>query len=77
VAAKSPEPCNVCSQGANAGTWPPPERIAVYPNGPTFLHRCHICGTYWDFDLRSAAPITAEEAESLYPDYFSTGGSPG
>jgi putative transposase len=38
------------------GTWPPPERVATHADGPTFLHRCEHCGTFWHFTLRAAVP---------------------
>jgi len=62
--------CERCREGAYGGTWPPPARIAVNPEGPAFLHRCEICGTYWDFDLRFADPITEMQARNLYPAAF-------
>jgi hypothetical protein len=65
-----PTGCDACRKGAYSGSWPPPQRIAVREDGPTFLHRCELCGTYWDFDLRFANPVTEEKAKTIYPDYF-------
>jgi hypothetical protein len=71
MAAAPIQPCADCQAGAYSGTWPPPERVAVHPDGPTFLHQCERCGTYWDFRLRAAVPIAEEEARQLYPALFS------
>jgi hypothetical protein len=62
--------CDLCERGAYAGTWPPPARIAVIENGPTFLHKCELCGTYWEFTISHAYPITEIEARTRYPDAF-------
>ncbi len=64
--------CEECRRGAYSGTWPPPKRLTVNPSGPTFLHRCEICGVFWDFMLRFATPITEEKARQLYPSVFET-----
>lgn len=64
------EGCEACKRGAYSGAWPPPERVAVHEAGPTFLHKCEQCGTYWHFDLRFANPISEAEARRLYHDYF-------
>lgn len=60
--------CELCRNGALTGLWPPPDRIATNPNGPTFLHKCCYCGTYWDFTLRYAKPISIELAKVMYPE---------
>lgn len=62
--------CDAWQKGAYSGTWPPPARIAVHSDGPTFLHRCEICGTYWHFTLRFANPIAEDKARELYPSAF-------
>jgi hypothetical protein len=67
-------PCEACTIGANSGTWPPPRRIAVYKEGWYFLHLCDICGTYWEFRVREAHPISEAEARRRYPDAFDAGG---
>lgn len=66
--------CEECRRGAYGASWPPPQRIAVREDGPTFLHRCEKCGTYWDFDLRFANPITEAEAKKRYPSLFARSG---
>jgi hypothetical protein len=62
--------CEECRRGAYSGQWPPPARVATHEDGPTFLHKCEICGAYWHFDLRFATPISEERAKSLYPSFF-------
>jgi len=62
--------CMQCIIGANSGTWPPPARIAQSKDGWSFLHLCEICGTYWEFNLREAHPISEAEARAAYPDAF-------
>jgi uncharacterized Zn finger protein len=58
--------CDECRRGAYSGTWPPPKQIATREDGPSFLHRCEKCGTFWDFTIRFANPITEAEAKRLY-----------
>lgn len=58
--------CAQCTAGAYSGTWPPPERIATLGGGWAFLHRCSFCGTYWEFNVREAHPISETEGERLY-----------
>ncbi len=58
--------CDVCRQGVY-GFGTQPVRIAVYPDGPTFLHRCEVCGTYWEYTISHAYPISEEQAHSDYP----------
>jgi hypothetical protein len=62
--------CEACKMGAYGGTWPPPDRLSASAVGPTFLHRCALCGTYWEFDLRFANPISEVSARSGYPAAF-------
>src|SRR4051812_43620187 len=62
--------CGECRRGANSGQWPPPARVATRKDGPTFLHLCEKCGTYWHFDLRFATPIPEEKAREIYPSFF-------
>src|SRR5687767_8456112 len=38
--------CDACRMGVYSGSWPPPARIAARADGPAFLHRCDVCGTY-------------------------------
>jgi len=65
--------CSECKRRVYSGTWPPPGRIAVHPDGPTFLHRCEICQTYWHFTNRLAMPISDNRARELYPSAFAQG----
>jgi hypothetical protein len=67
---KKPEGCEECRQRVYSGTWPPPERIGVSEDGPAFLHLCKVCGTYWQFDLRMAYPISEDLAREAFPDVF-------
>lgn len=62
--------CEVCRQGAYRGSLTEPRRIAASPEGPVFLHRCETCGAYWEYDLRAARPVTAEEAAATFPQAF-------
>ena len=64
--------CSDCKKGAYSGTWPPPRRVAVYPDGPTFLHQCDLCKTYWHFTNRLAMPIDEQRARELYPSAFAS-----
>jgi hypothetical protein len=62
--------CDKCRNGVLSGLWPPPKRIGVNVDGPTFLHRCELCGAYWDFDIRIVTPINEDEAKKMYPGVF-------
>jgi hypothetical protein len=62
--------CTHCRAGAQNASWPPPQRVAVTGDGPTYLHLCRLCGTFWQFDLRLAKPISVEKARQLYPAHF-------
>lgn len=62
--------CDVCRQGAYRGSLTEPRRIASAADGPVFLHRCETCGTYWEYDLRAARPVTAAEAAQTFPQAF-------
>lgn len=62
--------CTQCQAGAQDASWPPPHRVAVNGDGPTYLHSCLVCGTFWQFDLRFAKPISVEKARQLYPAHF-------
>jgi hypothetical protein len=44
------------------------DRIAVRPDGPTFLQRCKQCGTLWHEALHDARIVTPAEAKLIYPD---------
>lgn len=62
--------CEVCKKRIY-GTGSLPNQVAVHPDGPTFLYRCEVCGTYWHVTLRYATPVTQEKAAELYPSTFS------
>lgn len=63
--------CEACRRGAYGATWPPPARIAVSKDGWAFLHKCDVCGTFWEFNAREAHPISEAEARRGYPQAFS------
>jgi len=62
--------CEKCKQGAYSFLNPYPERIAVYEDGPTFLHLCSLCGTYWEFTISLARIIDKKEAIEKYLSAF-------
>lgn len=62
--------CDICRQGVY-GFGKQPIEIAVRPDGPTFLRRCEICGTYWNYTIHHAYPISLAEAREIYPFAFS------
>jgi hypothetical protein len=62
--------CEVCRMGAYKGSLTEPRRIAADPDGPIFLHRCDACGSFWEYDLRSARPVSDEEAAATFPQAF-------
>ena len=66
----APPGCAQCRAGAATASWPPPQRIAVNGDGPAFLHRCGVCGTFWQFDSRFVGPISEEKARRAYPAHF-------
>lgn len=60
--------CTMCRRAMLSGSWPPPDRIAVDPKGPIFLHCCERCDSFWEAGLREAHVISAEEAKRRFPD---------
>ncbi len=64
-------------EGGLRGAWPPPRRIAVNGDGPVYLHRCDLCGTFWQFDMRFANPIPEEMARRAFPAHFTDWSPPG
>jgi hypothetical protein len=46
------------------------DRVAVNEQRQSYLYRCRVCGTFWDFDIRAAVPISEEKARQLYPQAF-------
>jgi hypothetical protein len=58
--------CDFCKTGYHA----PFDRfdlISTFPDGPTFLRKCNLCGTLWHETLHSARKVTIAEALVLYP----------
>jgi uncharacterized Zn finger protein len=64
----SPDRCGDCLQGYHA-PFARFERLAVREDGPSFLMRCRNCGTLWDEQLRGAATVSSETAQTVYPDF--------
>lgn len=64
--------CNACRQAVYSTSELGLELVAVHSDGPTFLRRCLLCQTFWDFRLRVAVPISEAEARDLYPQAFQT-----
>jgi len=61
--------CPICRKGV-LESGDQPRRIAVWVEGPEFLHQCDECGAYWRFTLRSAYVISTGEARSDFPNAF-------
>ena len=59
-------PCDFCENGYHI-PFERFEQIAVFPDGPTFLKRCKLCGMLWHETLRSVKHVSAVEALALYP----------
>lgn len=59
------ELCESCRRGVGPERF---ERVAVRPDGPTFLLRCSTCGALWDETLRYSKLLSRSEALSIYPD---------
>lgn len=68
-ALSQPAGCAVCQQDAY-GAKKHLKEVAVFPDGPTFLRRCDVCGTYWHETLRFIVPVSPERAAELYPSAF-------
>jgi hypothetical protein len=62
--------CDACRQSALRGGGSSLVRVAVREDGPSFLHRCELCGTFWDLTIRFANPISEDEARRIYPFAF-------
>ena len=58
--------CPVCRGQWESGS-PPPE-IAVNIALHAKLHRCVVCGSYWEQAERYATTITLEQACVMFPD---------
>lgn len=55
--------CRNAIYGGHSEDLPP---VAVEPAGPAFLYHCPKCGTYWDYTISMATPLTKERAHQLY-----------
>jgi hypothetical protein len=58
--------CQDCRSGYHA-PFDRFQRVADYPDGPTFLNACKLCGALWHETLRDAKRVTLSEARALYP----------
>jgi hypothetical protein len=60
--------CRECRRLWETGRHPP--ELAVSYSLHSRLHRCEVCGAYWEQLERYADIIDAPEARRLYPDAF-------
>jgi hypothetical protein len=60
--------CEVCRALWEAGRTPP--ELAINLELHSRLHRCTVCGTFWEQLERYADVIKEDEARRLYPDAF-------
>ena len=58
--------CAICRQKWQSGS-PPPE-IAVNIALHASLHRCDVCGSFWEEAERYATTIILETAKTMFPD---------
>jgi hypothetical protein len=63
--------CESCRSLWEAGRRPP--ELAVNYELHARLHRCLVCGTYWEQNERFADTIDEQEARRLYPGAFIQG----
>ena len=63
--------CAVCRRQWETGH--PPPGIAISYKRHSHLHRCDVCGTYWEQTERYADIISQSEARKLYSEAFSKG----
>ncbi|MDF0606910.1 hypothetical protein HZU77_014840 [Neisseriaceae bacterium TC5R-5] len=61
--------CEICRNLWESGKQPP--ELALNCELHSRLHRCAVCGTYWEQHERFADTIKEEEAKKLYPEAFS------
>lgn len=61
--------CDVCRQSVYSGS-AGLVKVAVRPDGPTFLYQCQVCGTYWNYTINHAYPLTRAKAQEIYPLAF-------
>lgn len=60
--------CEVCRRQWETGEQPP--KIATNIELHAHLHRCTVCGTYWEQNERSAESIRESRARKFYPKAF-------
>ena len=60
--------CEVCRKLWESGERPP--ELAINFALHSRLHRCNVCGTFWEQHERFADTIEEQEARDLYPDAF-------
>lgn len=60
--------CEACRKLWESGQRPP--ELAVNVSLHSRLHRCAVCGTFWEQNERFADTIEEQEARGLYPDAF-------
>lgn len=65
--------CVVCRGLWESGGHPP--ELAVSDALHSRLHRCDVCGTYWEQLERYADVIQEDEAKRLYPEAFTSKGT--
>lgn len=60
--------CDICRKLWETGKRPP--ELAVNVDLHTRLHKCDVCGSYWEQLERYADVIEKEEARKMFPDVF-------
>jgi hypothetical protein len=61
--------CEICRRQWETGEQPP--EIAINIERHAHLHKCNVCGTYWEQVERFAEPIEESQARKFFPDAFS------
>ena len=60
--------CNVCRKLWESGKRPP--ELAINYDLHSRLHKCSICGSYWEQLERYADIINESDARKIFPDAF-------
>ena len=60
--------CLVCRRKWETGEQP--NRLGINFARNAYLHRCDVCGTYWEQYERYADTISVEDAAIYYPDFL-------
>lgn len=63
--------CDVCRRMWETGMQPPRLGISLARNA--YLHKCNVCGTYWEQCERYANVISNEDAKKFYPELMGNG----